>query len=187
MFSKKYKIILPEEQAKEVSKGLIDIKSEILKQEIYLQLMINRYGQDDPMAKMQRDVILQMKTKLSEAENQPGYAGNFSISEAAEVGITYMRLYTDIETFTKVKSFLLPLLEEQRLNEVRDTKSFIILDKAIPPDKKSKPKRSLFVIGAFVGSLVLSIIFIILLLGFQDFRLKYKKSMSLYHDKLKQK
>ena len=186
-FSKKYKVLIPEEQAKEVSKGLIDIKSEIIKQEIYLQLMINRYGNEDPMTNMQKDVISQMKAKLLEAENQPGYGGNFSMSNAAEVGVNFMRLYTDLETFTKVKSFLLPMLEEQKLNEVRDTKSFIVLDKALPADRKIKPKRSLYVLGAFSGSLVLSVLFVIIILGFKDFRKRYKSSVTTYYDKIKTK
>ena len=173
VFSKKYQVFMPETQAKSISQALIDIKSDIIKQEINLQLLTNRYGATDPMTSMQKQVLEQMKEKLSDAETKPGFGGNFAVNDAAEVGIQFMRLYAELETFTKVKAFLLPMLEEQRINENRDTRSFIVLDKASVPDKKFKPKRSLYLLGAFFGAIVLSIVVVLLIAGAQDFKKRY--------------
>ena len=168
---------MPETQAKSISQALIDIKSDIIKQEINLQLLTNRYGPADPMTSMQKQVLDQMKEKLSDAETKPGFGGNFAVNDAAEVGIQFMRLYTEFETFTKVKAFLLPMLEEQRINENRETRSFIVLDKASVPDKKFKPKRSLYLLGAFFGSMVLSIVIVLLIIGFKDFKKRYNQNV----------
>lgn len=176
VFSKKYQVFMPETQAKSISQALIDLKSEIIKQEISLQLMTNRYGATDPMTSMQKQVLDQMKEKLNDAETKPGFGGNFAVNDAAEVGIQFMKLYTEFETFTKVKAFLLPMLEEQRINENRDTRSFIVLDKASVPDKKLKPKRSLYLLGAFLGSMVLSIVIVLLIVGFKDFKKRYNEN-----------
>ena len=177
IFSKKYQVFMPETQAKSISQALIDIKSDIIKQEINLQLLTNRYGPADPMTSMQKQVLDQMKEKLSDAETKPGFGGNFAVNDAAEVGIQFMRLYTEFETFTKVKAFLLPMLEEQRINENRETRSFIVLDKASVPDKKFKPKRSLYLLGAFFGSMVLSIVIVLLIIGFKDFKKRYNQNV----------
>lgn len=178
-FSRKYQVFMPETQAKSISQALIDIKSEIIKQEINLQLLTNRYGASDQVTTMQRQVLDQLKSKLEEAQSKPGFGGNFAVNDAAGVGLTFMNLYTELETFTKVKAFLLPLLEEQKINENRETRSFIVLDKASIPDKKLKPKRSLFILGAFFGSLILSIGIILIVVSISDFKRRFKLNQEL--------
>lgn len=175
-FSKKYKILIPEEQAKSVSKAIIDLKTEVIKQEVSLDILTNRFGANDQATILQRQAVDQLKNKLSDIENKPGFGGNFSISNATELGVEYMRLYTEYETFTKVKAFLLPMIEEQKLNEIRETKNFLILDKAIPPEKKTKPKRTVYVLGAFVGSFSSSILISLLFIGWGNFRRRYKEA-----------
>ena len=173
-YSSKYQIYQPEEQATSIGKALIDIKSEIIKQEINLELMRVTYGENDPLTKVQERIIAELKNKLSSAENEPGFAGKFSMNQATGVGIEYMRLYSDYETAAKVKAYLGPILEEQKINEYRDTKAFLVLDKAIPPDKKDRPKRSVYIAGAFFGSIVLSVMFVVISVQINDFRKKYK-------------
>jgi len=177
-FSRIYKIYHPEEQALTVGQALIDLRSEIIKQEIQLELMKNRYGETDPLTAMQTEVISELKSKLNDAENLPGFSGNFSLNNATKVGIEYARLFAEYETFTKVKAFLMPMLEEQKINELRESISFIVLDIAIPPDQKHTPKRSLYIGGALLGSVFLGIMFVIFLYQFKEFRLKYKKAVN---------
>jgi uncharacterized protein involved in exopolysaccharide biosynthesis len=63
----------------------------------------------------------------------------------------------------------LPLLEENRLNENKQMQFLIVLDKATPPDQKSKPKRSLIVLGSFFGSFILISCFLVFLYSFKNF------------------
>jgi uncharacterized protein involved in exopolysaccharide biosynthesis len=154
---------------------LIDLKAELMKQEIILDLLTNKYGKDDPYTVMQAGVINQLKTQLSNAQNQPGFGGNFALNKAAEVGIEFMRLYAEFETMNKVKAFLIPMLEEARLNEIRQTQSLFIVDKAIPPDKKIKPKRSLIILGSAVGLFLLSVIFTLIFNSYKSFSKQVKK------------
>jgi uncharacterized protein involved in exopolysaccharide biosynthesis len=174
-FSRIYKIYEPEEQAQNVGKALIDLRAEIIKQEITLELMKNRYGETDPQTSMQRDVIEELKSKLNDAENLPGFSGNFSLKNATKVGLEYTRMFAEYETYTKVKAFLLPMLEEQKINAFRRTFSFIVLDKAIPPDVKDGPRRSLYLMGAFFGSFFLAIMFIALLVQYSELMSRYNE------------
>ena len=47
----------------------------------------------------------ELNKKINEAETKPGFAGNFSLDKSGEVGIKYLKLYAQLETFTKVKTF----------------------------------------------------------------------------------
>lgn len=175
IYSQSKLIFSPQDQAKALSTALIDFKAELMKQEIILDLLTNKYGKDDPYTVMQTGVINQLKTQLSNAQNQPGFGGNFALNKAAEVGIEFMRLYAEFETLNKVKAFLIPMLEEARLNEIRQTQSFFIVDKAIPPDKKIKPKRSLIILGSAVGLLLLSVIFTLVFNSYKSFSKQVKE------------
>ncbi|MEJ5285681.1 MAG: Wzz/FepE/Etk N-terminal domain-containing protein [Candidatus Kapaibacteriota bacterium] len=154
-YSQKNLIFAPEEQAKAISASYIDLKANKISQEILYELYKSKYGENDPLTFAQKNILENLNRKLNEFENKPGYIGNYSLKSLTKVGGEFLRLYAEMETYTKVKSFLLPYLEENRLNEHREMKYLIVLDKAVPPDQKSKPKRSLIVLGSFFGSFIL--------------------------------
>jgi tyrosine-protein kinase Etk/Wzc len=167
-YSSDYMIISPEDQAAAISDAMIELRANILSQEMMYEMIVNKYGEDDQMAIIQKKLVGRLKQQLKDAENKPGFAGDFSIKELSKVGIPFMQLLAEYETFTKVKAFLLPMLEEARINEVRNTKNLLVLDDAIVPEKKERPKRMVIVLGAFVGSLALSILVVFLLQGYKN-------------------
>jgi tyrosine-protein kinase Etk/Wzc len=169
-YSSDYLIISPEDQAAAISDALIDLRANIISQEMIYEMVVNKYGEEDQMAIIQKKLVERLKQQLKDAENKPGFAGRFSIKDLAKVGIPYMQLLAEYETFTKVKAFLLPMLEEARINEFRNTKNLLVLDEAIVPEKKSRPKRMVIVLGAFVGSIALSILSVFLLQGYKTLK-----------------
>ncbi len=175
IYSKKNFLISVEEQAKASSMAYAELKSELIKQETVYDMYKNRFGTNDAYTKMMNEVVTSLRDKLTQAKEQPGFAGNFSLENATGVGIEYMRLLAEFETFTKVKSILLPMLEEAKLEEAKKTQSLIIVDPARLADKKAKPKRSLIVIGFAFGTFILCTIFIILLDGYRNFKKRYKE------------
>ncbi len=174
-YSSDYMIIAPEEQAAAISEAVIELKSNILSQEMMYEMLVNKYGENDQMALLQKKLVERLKKQLKDAEDKPGFAGDFSLKDISKVGIPYVKLLAEYETFTKVKAFLLPMLEEARINELRNTKNLLILDDAIVPEKKSRPKRSVIVLGAFVGSIALSILLVFLIQGYRTVKVAMKK------------
>jgi uncharacterized protein involved in exopolysaccharide biosynthesis len=132
------------------------------------------YGENDAYTKMQQNLVNSLSKIVEEAKTRPGFAGNFAMENATEVAIEYMKLQAELETFTKVKSLLLPMLEEAKLQETKNTNSLIIIDKPIPADKKAKPKRSIIVLGFMFGTFILCSIFIVILDSYKNFLKKYR-------------
>ncbi len=172
--SQRYNIISPQEQAQAVLKSLSELKAELIKQEVAYQMMLNRYGSNDPYTLVQKDLYDQLKAKVSSAENKSGFAGNFPLKKSAAIGLEYLRLYAEVETYTKVKAFLLPVLEDAKLDIIKNQRNLFVVDEPIPADKKSRPKRSYIVAGALAGSLVLSILFSLVYFSIKNFKAKYK-------------
>ncbi len=167
-------LIAFEEQAKAISVAYSDLKSQLIKQETMLEMMKHRYGDSDSYTKAQSLLVEKLRTRLQEAKDEPGFAGDFPLRKAAKVGIEYVRLASELEALTKAKAFLVPMLEEARIKENRDTQSLIVLDKPILPDKKSRPKRSFIVLGFVFGTFVLCSILLVLWDGYKKFKDKYK-------------
>jgi uncharacterized protein involved in exopolysaccharide biosynthesis len=67
------------------------------------------------------------------------------------------RLVLDAEIQRKVFTLLTAQYEDARIQETRDTPTVSVLDKARPPQLKSKPKRSLIVLFAAVVAAVLAV------------------------------
>ena len=175
IYSKNKKVISPVDQAKAVTTALADLKTELMKQEIVYDIMINKYGDRDQNSITQKSIIDNLKQRIRDAENKPGFAGNFALSDAAGVGINYLSLYSEFEALSKLKVMLTPMIEDSKLNQNKKVQSLIVLDKAIPADKKDSPKRTLIVVGFTISALVISIIYFILIFTFSRFRAKLKE------------
>jgi uncharacterized protein involved in exopolysaccharide biosynthesis len=172
-YSKDKMVFSPLDQAKAISTAYATLKSELIIQETQWSILKNKYGENDQLTQSQKRTVEVLQQRLNDAETKPGFAGNFSLNEATGVGIEYARLFAQFETFTKVRSFLLPMLEEAKIKEKQETPTLMILDKAVPPDKHSKPKKAFIILGATFGAFLLSILFVVLLDGYKRTKAKY--------------
>ena len=129
--------------------------------EIMLDINKSKFGEEDYQTKSINEVLNVLDKRINTTENVPGAVGNFSMTNATDIGLEYARLYTEFETFSKVKAFLIPTLEKTRLDLNKNINNLFVVDQAIPADKKDRPKRSLIVVGAIFGGFILSIFFII--------------------------
>lgn len=173
-FSSRTEMIQPLEQAKAFSSTLAELKASQIKEELSLELLKKRYGDNDSYIKLQQKTVEELKKQIEKAKNEPGMIGNFSIKNASAVTVEFLKLQAQLETFTKVKSFLMPMLEEARLNERKNMNVFIVLDSAMVPDKKSRPKRSIIVSGVFGSSFALAVVISLLWIQYSNRKRKNK-------------
>ena len=66
-----------------------------------------------------------------------------------------------LEIQYKILEFVQPLYEQAKVEEVRNSPSVLVLDKAFPPDRKAKPKGSIYAMVAFVISLILGYLIVL--------------------------
>ncbi|MEY3688487.1 MAG: hypothetical protein RIT37_49 [Bacteroidota bacterium] len=161
-FSSQSLVFSPLDQAQAVSEALATLKASALKQEIQVELLKNTYGEKDPSTMAGEKLLTEMKEQVYKAENKPGFAGNFALRDGLKVGAKYMKLYTEYEAMSKVKAFLMPMLEQAKLDEIREAPTMYVLDYAKPAFKKSRPKRLTIAAGTALGVFVLSCLFLII-------------------------
>jgi tyrosine-protein kinase Etk/Wzc len=170
MITKNSMLYSPIDQAKAAAQSLGEIKSEILKQDVILNVMIQRYGEEDPAVTQQKELLNKLRMSLNQMENSPGFIADVSLRNSPSVAIPYMKTYAELEAMMKLKAFITPMLEQAKLDKVKDIPSLIMLDKAYPPEKKIKPKRTLLILSGFMSGLLIAIIIIFANYRFRLFR-----------------
>jgi uncharacterized protein involved in exopolysaccharide biosynthesis len=88
-------------------------------------------------------------------------------------GMEYMRLYRDYEIYSKFLGFLLPMVQQARVDEHRQAQAVVQLDAATPPEWKNKPKRSIIIGISALSILVLAMIFVLSRERFSYYRSLY--------------
>lgn len=174
-FSRRTMMFYPTEQAAALSKSLAELKSEEIKYDMFYDYYSKFYGVDDFTTQSVKGMKDKMSEKIIEVQSKPGFAGNFSLNDAAGEGIEFMRLYSELEIYTKVKAFLLPMVEKNKLDQNKQMKNLMILDRAIVADRKDRPKRSLIVAGSALGAFALIIFILLIINSMRSFKNKIKQ------------
>ena len=167
-YSRTYRLFSPLDQAKASAEALADTKAELLKQESILGILEQNYGANDPQVRSTKNLVTQLQQQYERAQTQPGFAGNFALTDAAGVGASYLRLYADFEAHTKLKAFLLPSLEQARLDINKAAPALLIVDAPVAPEERDRPKRTFIAVGAGLG---VGILFVLILLAIRGWRM----------------
>ena len=99
-----------------------------------------------------------MKQELEDAEiNLKKFKErNRGYEESPELFMVFSKLFRESEAKKEVYLMLQQQLELARIDEVKKSPILHILDKAVPPSRKSSPVRSYFMISFLVLGLTLS-------------------------------
>jgi uncharacterized protein involved in exopolysaccharide biosynthesis len=161
-FQQRYRVYDMPQQAKAAITAGADLEAQRIEAEVELGVIKQQYGEDAPQVRLKTLQIQELNQKLEDM--QTGAGSDFdkgasvlpAFKNVPELGIAYLRLYRDYEIQTKLLEFILPLYEQAKIEEQKDTPAVIVLDKAIPPERPTVPKRLFIeIISAFV---VLSIL-----------------------------
>ncbi len=172
-YSRDYRLFSPLDQATASAEALSETKAELLKQEVILGILEQNYGKDDPQVRSTRTLVGQLQDQYERAQTQPGFAGNFALTDAAGVGASYLRIYADFEAHTKLKAFLLPSLEQAQLDMNKTAPALLVVDSPVAPELRDKPKRAFIALGAGVG---VGVLFVLILLVVRGWRMMFSKA-----------
>jgi len=160
-FQKKNKIFAVPEQLQIAVKIAGEIESQLIIKEIELDIARETYGLNSPQytsiekqTKLLRQRVQDLKNKqnISDVSNVL-----FPFSKMPQVLIEYYRLYREIEIQNKIMEILLPMYEQAKVEEQKSIPTVIVLDKAVPPQLKYKPKRTFIVAGVSILFLFISL------------------------------
>lgn len=87
--------------------------------------------------------------------------------QMTQAGLEYVRRLRDVKYYETIFDILARQYELAKLDEAKEGALIQVVDPAIPPDKKSFPKRTLIVLGATAAGLFFGVLAAFVLAGFE--------------------
>ncbi len=141
-------------QAQALIRAGAELKGQIAMKEVELGAMRTFATGNNPDYIRIQQLVAGMRTQLAKIET-----GSVSTSKAPEAGLEYLRKVRDLKYAETVYELLTKQYEIAKIDEAKEGSLIQVLDKALVPDKKSKPKRSLIIILATISAGFLTILY----------------------------
>jgi len=169
-FQQKYGLVALEEQARSIVESAAKIRAEIIAAETELEVLKQFRTDRQNETIMLRTRIAELGNQLALAEtgkNGKGAAKTadlkeepfaFSFQKIPELSMQLGRLTREAKVQEKVFELLTSQYELAKIEEAKDMNTIQILDQAVPPDRKSRPKRMMIVGLSAVSTLILAVL-----------------------------
>ena len=151
-FQEKNKAIRIDAQASAIIDAFATLKGELASKEVELGVLRSSQTDQNPQVKALREEITQIREQISQLEqSHDGKTSSADIflatSEVPELGIQYARLLRDLKVQETLYELVTKQYEMAKISEAKNTSTIQVLDAAMVPDKKSKPRRSIIVLA----------------------------------------
>lgn len=120
------------------------LRAQITAKEIQLAAMRSFATDDNPQLRLTLQELASLRTELAKMErNATSGQGDVMVpfGKAPEVGLEYVRHFREVKYQETLFEALARQYEIARIDEARDATLIQLLDPAIEPERKSKPKR----------------------------------------------
>lgn len=161
-FQKRSGMLSAEEQLKGIMGAYSTLETELITKQIQKSILEHVMDNNDPRVKNIEVEVQQFEEKLKniKKKGQPD-SPILSLSSLPQKTIDYYRLYREVEINNAILEFVMPLYEQAKFNEQKDTPILQVVDYAVPPVKKSYPPRTIFTILIVLGVLMFGFVLIL--------------------------
>ena len=156
-------LVDPRTQGEAFAEGLTAWLLRTRQAEIEFETLLELYGHENSAVRSAR-VSMDAANRRYDAL----LAGKERLMPIAQDSIpAVVREFVELEMQGKILGTLLeltrPVLEEARLEEQRRTEAVQIVDMAVPPAEKARPRRSVIVVASTLSSFLLVVVYILLI------------------------
>ncbi len=145
-FQTEHGFIVVPDQIEQGMKSIAEMYAIRTIKELELDVYKETLGPDNPLYKGARLELNAINNRLSGVPDQT---------------VESLRIFRELMIQQKIFELLTPMLEEARLEELRDTPTVLVLDEAVPSDERARPKRLLVTLAMGVVSLIVSISYVL--------------------------
>jgi len=181
-FQEKNKAIKMDDQSTAIIEAVGRMKGQLMAKEVELQTLLSFATSNNPKVEMLRAEIKALKGGLRELEGTTSDKTSDILIPTAKIpdlGLKYARLLREF----KIQETLFELLTQQyemaRIQEAKDSPTVQVLDRALVPEKRSKPRRRRIV----MLSVIVSVFLAVFLAFFLEYIARLKDSEGLNEDR----
>ena len=164
-FSEKNSVLQLDTQTRGVLEYIARLRAEIDAKEVQIQVMRQQatsFNYD--MVRLETEVQgLKSKLKTAESQYDQVSVGDvfLTTSKVPALGLEYLRLYREVKFQEGLYQFYIKMVELARLDMVKDVSTVQLIDRALPPEKRSNKRLPLTLTTGIVTFFMLSFVVII--------------------------
>src|SRR6185312_1514298 len=153
-------IIQLDSQAKVMLQAYADLRAQVAEKQVEIQSMRSFATPENPDLIRVQQELAALQTQLSRFERGQGTHSptDLALEKVPGDGLEYVRKLREVKYRETLFELLAKQYEAARIDEARDASVIQTLDKAIAPEKRSWPKRSLFVMAVTLFAFLLGIL-----------------------------
>ncbi len=172
-------VIQLDAQAKVIIETAAGLRGQIAMKEVELGAMRTFVTGNNPDYIRTKQVLAGLRGQLANVET-----GSVTTSKVPETGLEYIRKVRDLKYAETIYEMLAKQFEMAKIDEAKESSVIQVLDKAVVPEQKSKPKRSMIVLLTAVVTGFLAILWAFITEALQNAKKESETAAQL--NKLKQ-
>ena len=145
-------------QSKVIIASLASVRADIAEKEVEFQVLRSYSTEHNPDVQIAKKELAAMQAQASQLEQHSSGAAfsDIGLKDIPKAGLDYVRAARELQYQQAFFDVLLKQYEAARLDEAGEGTVIQVVEPAIPPDRKSSPKRALILIlftflGLFTG------------------------------------
>jgi len=163
VFQSRNRVITIDDETKAAVETYAKLKSQLTIKEVELEASVATANDDNPYVSALKGEISAFRGELAKLEGgaaSNGFGVGFGVSFERLPGVAaeFARRYQDFVIQQEAYAGLYQQLEYARILEARDAPAITILDYAVPPERRSSPRRALVVTVVCLFALVLGVL-----------------------------
>jgi capsule polysaccharide export protein KpsE/RkpR len=164
-YQEKSGLVAIEPQMEALLSSIASMRAQIAAKEVEISSLRTYAKSRNPQLRRAESELAALKnelTKLEEQEQEKNSKGSTfptdSLREAPQRGLEYQRKLRDVKYATTMYELVMKQRESAKMDESSDLLFVQVLNFAVPPDYKFKPKRALIVIEGIASGLVIGVL-----------------------------
>jgi uncharacterized protein involved in exopolysaccharide biosynthesis len=148
-------LIKLDDQGRAIIEAVAALRGQISAKEVELRAMRTFTTEHNPDYVRVRQQLAGLRAELTKLERaQIGGGGDILLptGQVPAAGLEYVRKFRDVKYQEAIFELLAKQFEAAKIDEAKEAAIIQVVDQAIAPDRKSKPKRALIVIGVTLAA-----------------------------------
>lgn len=157
-------LVAPAGQAEGLIRALSQLHAEILSREAQVEAMKTFATEENPRLQTAKRELAALQGELNKLERGAHTPGTPEVpaGQLPEAGLQYVRKFRDFKYHETLFEILSKQYEAARLDEAKSASLVQVIDRAVPPERKSWPPRTLLTFGAAILMACLSSFWIVI-------------------------
>lgn len=158
-YQEKHQLYDIEVQAEQLIKNISELKLEAISMDVKRKQLQKKYGKNNNEVVTLTQTVDEIKSNIERIKGDTTFV-DLPLKQIPQKGMQYVRYLRDLKIYNELLTYLIPQLENAKLEETKKTSDLQLLDIAVPEDYKSKPKRAtIVIITLFLTNILLALFF----------------------------